>query len=101
MRKFIFAMLVCIGLVGCNTPPVPTERIVDRFVKVPKELTEKVKVTAPFNPVTYSVLSFDEKEAMLHELIQKHVTSLGVCNARLDGIDAWSTKQTIIYSPTP
>lgn len=100
MKSIFIAILFCLSLVGCASTqkPEPTEKLVDRFVKVPKELTEKVKVSPPPNPSTYSVLAWDEKESLLFNIIQQRTTEVGVCNGRLNGIDAWSAKQALIYT---
>src|SRR4051794_26085915 len=102
MKKILNAILMALTLAvlaGCATPPEPQERITYRFVRVPMEMTEKVAVKAPPDPVYYSQLPWDKQEALLMDLIQSQTTALGVCNIRLGGISKWSDRQALIYGP--
>lgn len=100
MKPIIAMLLLVLSLIGCNTVP-PAEKTVFKFIAVPKELTQKVPITAPPVPESYSVLTWDQKEEILTDLIQKHTESIGVCNARIGGVDSWSAMQSKIYAPTP
>jgi hypothetical protein len=102
--KAIFAiLLLAVGLTGCGTtqPKPPEERIVYRYIRVPVELTQKVPLAAPPDPVAYSTWSCDIREKTLMDLLQERTTEVGVANTRLDGVDAWSAKQAKIYEPAP
>lgn len=103
MKAFFAILLLAAGLTGCGTtqPKPPAERIVYRYIRVPVELTQKVPLASPPDPVAYSSLSCDAKEKTLMELIQQRTTEVGVANTRLDGVDAWSAKQAKIYEPAP
>lgn len=96
MRTIILSMLLV--LAGCTT--VKTEYItVKEFVPVPVELTPRVPLSAPFDPVAYSLQeNWEIKEGMLFELIQTRTTEVGVCNARLDGVNKWSLVNEKIYN---
>lgn len=100
MKKLFFVLFLTLGLVSCKTAPIepPVEKIVYKFIAVPKELTKKVTLTAPPNPATYSVLPWDQKEEMLMGLIQNHAANITTCNIRLDAIDVWSLNQSKIYT---
>jgi hypothetical protein len=97
MKAITCAVLLGLLLAGCATKEPPSETIKYLFVKVPKELTEKVKLTPPPEPKSYSVMSWDQKEDTLIKLIQERTQEVGTCNTRLDGVDAWSLKQSVIY----
>lgn len=103
MMKILIMFSIALTLLGCNTQPTVEvrERIVDRFVKVPVELTEKVRLPVPFNPDTYSTLPWEQKESQLFDLLGRHSSSVVTCNTRLGGIENWSSKQAIIYSNKP
>lgn len=96
----LLAVLVSL-LSGCGlfTRQPPQERVVYKFIRVPTELTQKVAITAPPEPVFYSKLPWDKQEELLMGLIQEHTKSIGTCNARLFGVDSWSGKQLKIYEP--
>lgn len=101
MKAILTALILAVLLSGCGlfkTKP-PVDRIVYKFIRVPVELTGKVNITAPPEPVFYSKLPWNDQEALLIGLIQNHTRSIGVCNARLVGIGTWSVKQLNIYEP--
>jgi hypothetical protein len=99
MKSILTMLAVALALAGCQTAPV--ERIVYIHTAVPKEMTEKVKLAPPFAPAPYSVLPWDQKEAVLMDLIQQRTSEVGTCNVRLDGIDLWSLMQSKAYATTP
>lgn len=102
MKTLFAALAFAFGLAGCATQPpqIPTTEY--RFVAVPTELTEHVTLTPPPEPVAYSQLTCDLKEATLINLVQERTAELGVANARLTGIRDWSVKQSQIYeAPAP
>jgi hypothetical protein len=102
--KAIFAiLLLAVGLTGCGTtqPKPPAERVVYRYIRVPSEMTQKVLLASPPNPVAYSSLSCDVKEKTLMDLLQERTTEVGIANTRLEGVDAWSAKQAKIYEAAP
>jgi hypothetical protein len=103
MKYLLAAVVLAIGLAGCATgpqkAPEPEVQVVNKFVPVPVELTEKVALSAPPEPVAYSKLTCDAKEQTLVDLIQKRTEELGVANARLMGIADWSKQQAVIYAP--
>lgn len=103
MKTIIAFLLVAFALVGCGTTPQkpPEERIVYRYIKVPVEMTEKVPVAPPPNPIAYSNLSCDAQEKTLMDLLQERTTEVGIANDRLQGISTWSTKQATIYEAAP
>lgn len=105
--KLIISMLVLLlSCVGCGHTP-PKESIKYIFVSVPKEMTKRVSLTPPPNPVYYSALPWNtlnganSQEGELIALIQKHTTTIGVCNARIQSIENWSTNQAVIYNTVP
>ena len=98
MKAMACVVLLGFLLTGCATKgDTSGETIKYEFVKVPKELTERVKLSPPPEPKSYSVMTWDQKEDTLIKLIQERTKEVGVCNAKLDGIDAWSLKQSAIY----
>lgn len=101
MKLIIFMLAFVLSLVGCGAAVQPKARVEYIFVKVPKELTKKVPITAPPEPVYYSTLPWNSQEGTLIDLIQKHTKTIGVCNARIQSIEDWSVEQSGIYGPAP
>lgn len=103
MKAFLAGLVLATGLSGCALAPQkavePEVQIVNKFVPVPVEMTEKVHPAAPPEPVVYSQLSCDAKELTLVALIQQRTEELGIANARLLGIADWSKQQAVIYTP--
>lgn len=96
--KFFITVLVALFLTGCGTLfQKPQERVVYKYIPVPKETTRTVALAAPYDPDYYSVQPWPVKEQLLMDLIQKHTTSVGVCNARLKGVDLWSDQQSLFF----
>lgn len=85
---------------GCATKPAPIERIQYIFVDVPTELTKRVKLSAPPDVEAYTKMTWDQKEETLIGVIQSRTKEVGVCNARLEGVDKWSFEQAKIYNTT-
>lgn len=86
-------------LVGCATKPEVRTELVYKFIAVPVSLTERVVLKAPFTAEYYgSIQSWDVKEQLLFDTIQQRTGEVGVCNARLKGIDVWSLGQSKIYN---
>lgn len=100
MHKLILSGLLLL-LTGCTT--VKTEYItVEKFIEVPAELTQRVPLSTPFDPVAYSLQeNWEVKEGMLFELIQSRTSEVGVCNARLGGVNKWSGINSSIYNGKP
>ncbi len=100
MKSVIAVCLLALGLSGCGLfeKPKPEIQIEYRFVVVPVELTERIRLSPPPKPEEYSVLSCDRKEVVLMDLIQERTTELGQANARLTGIRDWSKKQAETFA---
>ncbi len=96
--KLFLALIVLALLVGCGSTPVVKESTVYQFIKVPRELTNRVVLSRPPEPVYYSTLVWMIQEEILMNLIQARTTELGICNSRLGGVADWSTKQSMIYN---
>lgn len=96
MRNLLMVLITLLS--GCTT--IKTEYVnVDKFIVVPTELTERVSLSTPFDPVAYSLrYDWEVKEGMLFELIQTRTTEVGVCNARLNGVSTWSLNNNAIYN---
>ena len=101
LLTIVMAVTLSILLSGCSLFPQrdPVERIVYRYIRVPTEMTEKVAITAPPEPVYYSKLIWDKQEELLFGLTQAQMTQINICNARLESISAWNLKQLKIYEP--
>lgn len=97
MKNYLMSLIAAALLMGCATSPAPKPEIGYIFVKVPTTLTARVTPSLPFEAQYYSVQTTDVKEKMLFDLITQRTTELGVCNARLDGVNSWSITQAIIY----
>lgn len=97
MHKLILSGLLLV-LAGCTT--VKKEYVtVEKFTEVPVELTQRVPLATPFDPVAYSLQeNWEVKEGMLFELIQTRTSEIGVCNARLGGVNNWSIVNSKIYN---
>ena len=101
MKTILAAILIALLLSGCSLfqTKQPEERVVYKFIRVPSEMTETVPINPPPEPVQYSKMTCDKQEELLISLLQDRMQQVGVCNARLRGIDSWSDKQLKIYEP--
>lgn len=95
MRNLLLILVTLLS--ACGT--VKTQYVnVEKFIEVPAELTKKVSLSTPFDPVGYSVQDWGVQEGMLFELIQTRTTEVGICNARLNGVNTWSLTNSSIYN---
>ena len=101
MRTIIAVIILALLLSGCGLfqTKQPEERTIYKFIRVPTEMTEKVSISPPPEPVYYSKLPWDKQEELLMFLLQDRMQQVGVCNARLRAINIWSVGQLKIYEP--
>ena len=101
MKTILVAIVISLLLSGCSLfqTKEPEVRTVYKFIRVPSEMSEKVSINPPPEPVYYSKLPWDKQEELLMSLVQDRMQQIGVCNARLQAIDTWSGKQLKIYEP--
>lgn len=97
----IFALLITLFLVGCETnpsrqdpvPPTAVKKTKTVVVKVPQELLVRCKATHPPERQLYAAADIKGREDLLTAYSRELVTIIKNCDKTITTIDKWGTDQ--------